>query len=216
MRKPYTQFTLVCFLIVTAFLSSCSIRGTIGSSFNTRKYTPGYYFNVAGNKGKTNSYTQVRKIVARPNSTMAKPVVPENKETDHRELTGNVNKVNSIAATSSIVLQTATKAKSSLLSSQLKDINDNNKGDHDWADQERKDRKVNILLALASIVLGIGGIYLLGSISFGAGAVCIVVGTVLSVIGLKRGSSSLFTFIGFIINVIGLIILIDYALVNGI
>jgi hypothetical protein len=70
-------------------------------------------------------------------------------------------------------------------------------------------------LAIVSILAGIGGMALLG-VSFGAGAACIVLGMVLSVIGLKRGSSSFLTFIGFLINVIGLVVLIDYVIVVGI
>jgi|GEM_PF-3171460 len=218
MRKVYTATYFIFFLFISALLCSCSSGGKLASSFGKRKYKTGYYFNFAQCKvNRAGAEARHYNSIASGSVSKSNVIAAERKELAVKpvEVLRPVQINRQPSTLADAPAQASVKTLQQVVAPQTNFVKDNSKGDHDWEENERRDRKINIELAVVSILAGIGGMALLG-VSFGAGAACIVLGMVLSVIGLKRGSSSFLTFIGFLINVIGLVVLIDYVIVVGI
>ncbi|HWY98209.1 MAG TPA: hypothetical protein VNY36_03890 [Bacteroidia bacterium] len=209
-----TIINLFSFSLTAALLSSCGSSNNVVSSLGKRKYVKGFYINLPA----TNERVDVISSKAVKNTTEIKKVskpefVP-------------------VAKTNNVVIEKITKTETSTVYTQmvklipvyenrnkptvmvLKELKpDNDKQISDSAEDEKKEKQLNRVLGIVGFTAAIAGAIFLLIPNFIIAAIGILVGLILSAIGIKRGSSSLFAFFGFVISAIGAIILLDIFIV---
>jgi|GEM_PF-6577622 hypothetical protein len=201
------NFTL--FLCTSILLSSCSSENSITSSFSSRKYTPGHFDNTPGNIDKAPS-TDAKSL------KIAVSQLPETRIVKQSIVHENIA-ASSVAVSSQVQLKTTTSQQKSkndftgMIKSLKLSVRDtvNDSLDDGYA----KEQRTNRILGIIGFTSAVAGAVIFFIPEFYIAAVLLVAGFIISAIGIRRGSNSLFAFFGFVISILGILALLDILIV---
>jgi hypothetical protein len=193
------------FLCFSMMLCSCSSENSITSSFSSRKYTQGYFVNTPGSieKVATND-TKPSKI------TTARPI-------EARIVKQNVLHVNNVLSPvvassqiqpKAVVPQQKSKNDFTCMIKSLK-LNVADTVNDSLDDGYAKEQRTNRVLGIIGFTTAVAGAVFIFVPEFIVAALLVAAGFVISAIGIRRGSNSLFAFFGFIISILGIVVLLD-------
>ena len=211
-----TIINLFSFSLLAALLSSCGSSNNVVSSLGKRKYTGGFYVNLPGaNERVARISGKVVEPSMETNKTAEPEIVPV-AETQKTEVEKSPKTEISIISSQAIKQIPVYENKKKTVVTTVKEIKpDNNKQISDSAEDEKKDKQFNRIIGVIGFTAAVAGAILLLMPSFIIAGICLAVGLVVSAIGIKRGSSSLLAFFGFIISALGVLALIDLFIVTN-
>jgi hypothetical protein len=194
------------FILVSVMLSSCSISNSVVSSFGKRKYTKGYFVNMPGSVNNERSVNQGHDVIASVSETnTGKTITDENSEiTDHIE-----NTTVSAPALNEVHVKPSVKENIAQAPTLTKELLPDTNIVADTIDDYAKDKKIDRVLGITGFVFAVAGAVCIFLPNFILAPILIVIGLAISAIGVKRGSNSLFAFIGFVIGALGVVVLLS-------
>jgi hypothetical protein len=196
----------ICFSLI---LCSCSSENSITSSFSSRKYTPGRFNNTPGSIDK----------VAANNSKLVNIAVSQSIEA--KTVKQNVLHASFVSPSVTASAQIQLKAtmpqqkKQADFTGIIKSLNLNvaDTVNDSLDDGYAKEQRTNRILGVIGFTTAIAGAVFLFVPEFIIAAILLVIGFIISAIGIRRGSNSLLAFLGFVVSILGILALLDILIV---
>jgi hypothetical protein len=208
-----TIINLFSFSLIAALLSSCGSGNNVVSSLGKRKYTKGFYLNLpSANERVATISDKVVEHTTGVNRVSESVLVPVAKSKNAE--VENICNPDIALASQQVVRRVSAYENKRKNAGSLKALKpDNDKYVSDNAEDERKEKQLNRVLGIVGFTAAVAGAILLFMPNFPIAGACLLIGLIISAIGIKRGSSSLLAFFGFIISAIGALALLDILIV---
>jgi hypothetical protein len=202
----------IAIICISILVISCNSSNNLVSSFSKRKYTKGYFINTPSSPEPVISKTKKHEIENVATSALSSPVIIVIKDNNTQHKQAPV-----VSSSIKEELRPVNKKPNNIaeFNTALRIMRpDTSHIAQDTIDEFYKERKTNRILGAIGMTAAVAGIVFIFLTDFILAPIFILIGLVISAIGIKRGSNSLLALFGFIISTIGVIILVDILITS--